>query len=122
MRLYLPWHVASLAQFVENGLVHYHKLAVVGHEDEVTAAGELVYLLGLQFGVVISDAGFEKFQKPPPTPPTWEGQVSVCLLLFHILCFFRLINGLSGRIGRTGRIGSKLNKPDWPDEPRLIRL
>lgn len=42
MRLYLPWHVASLAQFVENGLVHYHKLAVVGHEDEVTAAGELV--------------------------------------------------------------------------------
>ena len=35
-------HVAALAQAVEEGLVHYHELAVVGHEDELAAAGELV--------------------------------------------------------------------------------
>ena len=35
-------HVAALAQLVEKGLVHYHELAAVGHEDELAAAGELV--------------------------------------------------------------------------------
>ena len=35
-------HVAALAQLVEKGLVHYHELAAVGHEDELATAGELV--------------------------------------------------------------------------------
>ena len=42
MRLYLPWHMTTLAQFVEKGLVHNYELAAVCHEDELSATGELV--------------------------------------------------------------------------------
>ena len=68
----MPWHAAPLAQLVENGLVHHHELAAVGHEYEVTAARELVQPPGLQLGVVVSDASFEK-PEPPTGSPKGEG-------------------------------------------------